>query len=329
MQMYIRAFCDRSAAKSGEPIPFVASTAGIARDGLVIEADAWQLDNYQRSPVVLWSHDYLGTRPPIGRAEDVRVADGKLLCNIRFDTADPFAADIERKYREGFLNAVSVGWDTVEMAVSQQGNEPPRVTKAELLDISAVNVPGDPNALMERQKRALTAQALDLLTIVGPDDLPDPLFAATKQRAETTARATWPETAAAMARVFAPFAQRPDAERDAEYKRIARDYARHGKTPPEFLTQAEVDALSIDDIRAHFLEGEPELCAGAFAAMGSRAGAVLSKRNRDDLAQAAGLIQGVIERAQKEEEQQQASDEERAAEAIARAVADGLTRLRG
>ena len=52
-----------------------------------------------------------------------------------------FARQVERKYRDGFLHAVSVGWDTIELDGRQ---------RYDLLDLSAVPVPGDPSAIMER-----------------------------------------------------------------------------------------------------------------------------------------------------------------------------------
>lgn len=312
MHTQIRAFAERSAdAKAGSAISFVASTSDLARDGMTIDSKGWKLDNYRSSPVVLWSHDYTGNRPPIGRAENVRVDGDKLKADIVFDQGDPFAVDVERKFREGFLNAVSVGWDTLEFQPTE-ADQPwngGKVLSAELLDISAVNVPGDPKALIERQKRALAAQANEVLKLVGdePEATTNP-----ESKPGQSAKATWPETAAAMARVFTPFVLRTDTQRSGDYQRLVGEYARHGKTPPEFLTQQELDALSASDIRAHFLEGEPDLCADVFSAMASRAGAVLSQRNLDDLQKAGDLITGVIARAKKDAEQ---TDAEHAAEA--------------
>ena len=122
------------------PIRFIASTEAMGRDGMTIKADAWQLENYRANPVVLWAHDY--TMPPIGRA-DVTQEEGKLIASVTFDQGDDLAKSIERKYRDGFLHSVSVGWNTQE-------NEGATVTKAELLDVSAVPVPGDPGALIQR-----------------------------------------------------------------------------------------------------------------------------------------------------------------------------------
>ncbi len=128
------------AATADGPMRFVASTEGVKRDGLDLKSGDWRLDNYRRNPVFLWAHDYWGL--PIGRV-DVSVDGKRLIADVTFDRDDPFAAQVERKYRAGFLNAVSVGWDTRE-----EGND--------LLDISAVPVPGDPDALKLDQVRALT-----------------------------------------------------------------------------------------------------------------------------------------------------------------------------
>lgn len=318
MQMHTRGILDRASAKSaaGSPITFVAATDAIARDGLIIDANAWDLDNYRKSPVVLWSHDYTGTRPPIGKADNLRMEGGNMLADITFDQSDDFARQIEQKLRDGFLSTVSVGWDTKEMQATENPNVVGRVTKAELLDISVVNVPGDPNALMERQKRALAVNAHELLKLVEPDDDEEDA-APTKpaQKPETpakpAARATWDETSAAMAGLFRPFAQRPDEERQTEYQKLARDYARHKKTPPEFLTQEALDALSADEVRGLFLEGEPDLHATTFAAMEMRAGAVLSQRNLDDLKQIADLATGIIERASKDTQKNANAEAER------------------
>lgn len=143
--IYVRAYREEPDPQAeppaeGAPLRFVASTENVARDGLTIKADAWQLDNYRKNPVVLWAHDY--TQPPIARS-DVALEDGRLIASVTFDQGDEFAKAIERKYRAGFLHSVSVGWDTQE-------NEGSTVIRAELLDISAVPVPGDPDALIQR-----------------------------------------------------------------------------------------------------------------------------------------------------------------------------------
>ena len=324
MPQFLRAYAERAiSGDPGTPIRFTASTENIARDGIVIASDGWDLENFKANPTFLWSHDYLGNRPPIGRVASIEVKDKKLMADVVFDQGDEFARQVERKYRDGFLSAVSVGWDTKQIEPPKGSEGVARVTVAELLDLSGVNIPGDPGALMERQKRAYADMGKALLELADIEIEDDPpteyviknLKVINTESEPTTARATWPETAAQMVRLFWPFAQGPDEDREKAYRTLVRDYGRHGKTAPEFLTANEVDALSVDDIRAHCLEGEPELLPTLFAEMGTRAGAVLSKRNRDAIQQIADLAIGVLESVKKEADQ---SDDERAAEASIR-----------
>lgn len=289
MQTHIRGYCERAAtpAEPGTPIRFTASTEKVGRDGLVIAADGWQLDNFRANPTFLWHHDYFGGRAPIGKVTKVDVEKNRLVADVVFDQGDPFAVDVERKFREGFMSAVSVGWDTQEIA-PPKGDGAGRVLKAELLDISAVNIPGDPNALMERQKRALADSAREILTLVD-DAAPE--------------SATWPEVSAAMVSLFGSIAQRPDTERQREYRRLSREYKRHGKTAPEWMPLHDLEVLGANEIRGLFLEGEADdLEWLGLPSPEQRAGAVLSKRNADDLATAIALITGVMERATKEPE---------------------------
>jgi len=155
---FLRALAEVGAnSKPGDPIRFVASTGGVKRDGLDLDQRRWRLGNYERNPVVLWAHDYFGQRPPIGKAS-VSIDNDRLIADVVFDQADEFARTIEHKYRNGFLNAVSVGWDDVRIE-----DEP----GYDLLDISAVPVPGDPDALMERQARGYARLREDLDLVLG------------------------------------------------------------------------------------------------------------------------------------------------------------------
>jgi hypothetical protein len=219
------------------PIRFVASTEGVKRDGLEIKAESWELENYRKNPVVLWSHDYWGTHLPVGRA-DVNVEGKSLIASVTFDPDDEFARAIERKYRNGFLNTVSVGWDS-------------RGDTNELLDISAVPVPGDPDALMERQIRGLASIGEKLIELTDEPDAP----------VGDDAEAVWQGTALRMARLFTSAAD--DAFDDREYRRLCRTYQRLGKTPPE--VPGHLDKLGVAERRGLFLAGEPDLVPELFA----------------------------------------------------------------
>lgn len=271
-------------AAPGTPIRFIAATDQIGRDGMIIDATAWQLDNYRANPVVLWGHDYFGRTLPIGKAE-VMVEGRNLMAEITFDIEDELAMQIDRKYRRGFLHTVSVGWETLEMRPPQAG-QPMRVTKAELLDISAVPVPGDPRALIQRAKQAALADLADLDTDTPPDESAE----------------AWELIAADMVRLFLPNTL-SERERRHHHNRLSKAYRKAGKEAPEFLLKAELAPFGPDEVRGLFFEGEGDLFPDLLDSLNTRAGKVLSARNADDLMEAIRLIQGVVERASKPNEE--------------------------
>ena len=245
MTNYLRGYCERAAAQDGEagsPIRFTASTENVGRDGLILEARGWQLDEFKANPTILWSHDYAGQRPPIGRAVDVWIDGDRLMADIQFDSEfDEFARSVEGKYRRGVLSSVSVGWDTVE-------SDGRRSLKHTLLDISAVNIPGDPSALMERQIRAAADLGQKMAELLEPET------------SQTThdAEALWVGTAYQMVRLFRRDANDEESKRWQDYMRLVRSYERIGKTAPEFLGSAELAALDDTTWRGLFLAGEAE-----------------------------------------------------------------------
>lgn len=118
-------------------IVWMASRPEIARDGLEIPTEAWDLTNFRKNSPLMWAHDY--SKPPIGKVTKIEPTKEGLIAETIFDT-DPFSAEIERKVRAGFISACSVGFDIKEIT----GN---RVSKAELLELSVVPVGSDPGAL--------------------------------------------------------------------------------------------------------------------------------------------------------------------------------------
>lgn len=159
---------------------FVASTQAVARDGIIIDQDSWVLENYLRNPIVLDAHNVWDNDAILGRAENVQVdrsADPHLSMDIVWDTADdnPKAKRIARQYADGMLHAVSVRW--VPGRVVRQRNldvNHPLYAEdsdvevhfdAELYEVSAVTLPGDPGAVAVRDARRaeMRAHMLDLI----------------------------------------------------------------------------------------------------------------------------------------------------------------------
>lgn len=133
----------------------VASTDTPDRAGDVVE-QSWVLDNFRANPVIVWAHDY--SLPPVGKASNIRVEDGALQMDITWDTGSELGATVARQFEEGFLSAVSVGF-VPGKAVSRSSLDPEDPMKAdkgflfrdnELLELSAVPVPMNPQALAQR-----------------------------------------------------------------------------------------------------------------------------------------------------------------------------------
>lgn len=115
----------------------VATTEGVDRDGEVIKVSAWDFTNFQKSPVLLWGHDYGSL--PIGAVTDIRVEGTSVIAKGVFARSE-FAQEVRALYDDGFVKTVSVGFIPHERNGAV-------ITKAELLELSFVSVPANPDAL--------------------------------------------------------------------------------------------------------------------------------------------------------------------------------------
>jgi hypothetical protein len=271
---------DEVSEEAGTPIRYTIATEGIKRDGLNLRVSGARVDNYLRNPIVTWVHDFMGHRLPIGRATLIMDQD-RIDAEITFDQQDEFACQVESKYRRGYLHAVSVSWNPLRM----NGRD---VEEWEFLELAAVPVPGDPEALIKRQYEALKR------------------FVEDDAGSEQAAQGEWDDLAAKMVAVFLPS---PDdgsgdppheggTSRERRYRALLPKYRKAGKVAPEFLSDEDLKGLDSRTLANHFLEGE----WGLVFPEGERKGAVLSTRNLDDLSRAVALLQGVLERAKKEDE---------------------------
>ncbi len=155
----IAAYAEQRAAGDSEfTRRFVATTSGVKRDGLDIDLEGMSVENFMRNPVFLYVHDYFGERLPLGLVKKISMQKKRMIVTVLFDDGDEFAMEVLRKYDAGFLNAVSIGWETLEF-----DRETMRVLQSDLLDVSAVPVPGDPDALMMRQASLLRSLGTELL----------------------------------------------------------------------------------------------------------------------------------------------------------------------
>jgi HK97 family phage prohead protease len=121
----------------------VFSTASEDRHGDVVE-QGWDLKHFKKNPVYLDSHNYDSIENIIGRVNTIRVKDGSLQGDIEFALDNPKGLLAYKLAEGGFLNTSSVGF--IPKAFSDKGN----IIDSELLEISAVSVPANAEALFEK-----------------------------------------------------------------------------------------------------------------------------------------------------------------------------------
>lgn len=145
--------------KAGKPLTIVAATEGRKGDGLNLTMDGAELGRFEANPVLGYGHSYWGRDGlPIGRSDKTWIDGDALKMNLLFDQDDDFARTVERKYRGGYMNAFSIGFDVWN--IDDDGTP----EGWELFEVSAVPLPMDPNAIVESGRadelalaRALTA----------------------------------------------------------------------------------------------------------------------------------------------------------------------------
>jgi HK97 family phage prohead protease len=132
--------------KKGEFV-FTASTESTDREGDVIKADGWVLDNFKSGGVLLWGHNQ--DKLPVGKVLWVKQKDGELLGKARFNGQTQLSKDVEKLVRMGDLTGISVGFRALESEKTHEGR---MFTKQELLEVSVVNVPANPDAVIHTIK---------------------------------------------------------------------------------------------------------------------------------------------------------------------------------
>lgn len=128
--------------KENNEIVGIASTAKEDRQGESIKQEGWDLKNFKKNPVLLASHQY--QEFPIGKVTNVRVQDGNLTFKAIFSEATQKAKEAYQLVQEGILNTFSVGFIPREYDAKNASI----ITKAELLEISLVAVPANPEAVV-------------------------------------------------------------------------------------------------------------------------------------------------------------------------------------
>lgn len=139
----------------------IGSTGALDRHGETVNPDGWKIDNYMDNPVLLFAHDYRSL--PVGKAIKVWVENKKLMFTLQFASTE-FAKEVFQLFVEGVLSAFSVGFMVLKWGESGGKYS---IDEQELLELSVVPVPANPEALakmhikgMEQDELVLKLKAL-------------------------------------------------------------------------------------------------------------------------------------------------------------------------
>jgi len=141
---------DIKEVKQWRTFKVVASTEDSDRSWEIIKANGWDYSNFMKNPVIIANHVYK-IENIVGKATDIYVKDNQLIIEWVFSEANPLGKLLGDLYEEWMVKTVSV-WFIPKWR--DEGNKR-IITNAELLELSFVAVPCNPNALSLDQKKLL------------------------------------------------------------------------------------------------------------------------------------------------------------------------------
>lgn len=261
-------------------LEFVGSTADVDRYGDIIEVEGWDLKNFKKNSPFLWAHNYQA--PPVGTVVKAFTDKRGLICHTYFPTDEEIAVQgwpsniptpetVYRLYKIGSLKATSVGFAGLEREpITDKKNEGQqtgwRYLKSELYELSAVPVPANPYAVIQQavQKGIVTEKDVA------------PFLAAAK-----------------------PEGEGDNENHFAELREKVRTLQGELEQAKAELAQVKAQAaaplkfdLVLSEEQLEKIRAELELKTGVTPE--TKAGAVLSAKNKAALQQAVALIQQVL-----------------------------------
>jgi hypothetical protein len=159
----IREF-DRAKAEETRTVEFIISSSARDRHNSILNMKGWQLENFNRNPIVGYQHNVYGGNMCNAANPDDVLGPGRaylendlLIGEVTFETKDinPQAEKIFRKVLNGTLRATSVGFleigeGKMKKTLDESGNVIDEVymfSGQELLEFSIVNIPSNPEAV--------------------------------------------------------------------------------------------------------------------------------------------------------------------------------------
>ncbi len=121
---------------------FILSDEQVNSHGFKVLTQGIKLGRFMQNPVMFYNHDT--SRMPIGRWENMRVEDDRLVAEAVFDSGDELGAEVARKVEEGFIKGCSIAIHIEDMDDSQPE---PCVTYCTLMEASVCPMGSNPGAV--------------------------------------------------------------------------------------------------------------------------------------------------------------------------------------
>lgn len=125
---------------------FILSDESVNSYGQIILTDGINTERFAKNPVMLYMHE---RNTVIGRWDNIRKEDKKLLADAFFDANIELARTVKAQVDNGVLRAVSIGVNNAEVKTV---NGVETIVKCELQEASLVDIPANANAIKLKNK---------------------------------------------------------------------------------------------------------------------------------------------------------------------------------
>ena len=130
---------------------FVLSDESVNSYGFRVLTAGIDTERFENNPVMFYRHDQ--ERGVIGRWENLRKEDSKLLADAVFDESTPLGTEVKNRVENGFLRSVSIGLsDDITPEMIDGINT---VTRCVLYEASICDIPSNKNAVRLYDKKGL------------------------------------------------------------------------------------------------------------------------------------------------------------------------------
>lgn len=247
----------------------LASSGSLDRDEEIILPEAWRLEAFKRNPIFLFAHASRSADPQniLGRVENVEKTTAGLVADFAYDTdINPKAAMVFAQVQRGTLRAFSVGfvpraWVTERSPREHLDALPEHARKAletgkayvvytnvELIEISQVPVPSNPDAMIASVKAARLAELKHM-----EEEMSKPADAS-----EQPGRHDLPELVAKMEQVAERLEKATDAA-DKAAERLEKATPPVVEEEPAVIDEARKALMAMDDAQLNaFFRGATE-----------------------------------------------------------------------